>query len=91
VQDHHLEIGCAGHRCSRGVLPSYAQIINLSLAVVLRVNTKLLVSLTLSEVEGTSLKPLIIGAVRIQGVKVVDDIVRLAGSERLPGDILLLI
>ena len=91
MQDHHLEIGCAGHRCSRGELPSYAQIINLSLAVVLRVNTKLLISLTLSKVEGTSLKPLIIGAVRIQGVKVVDDIVRLAGSERLPGDVLLLI
>ena len=34
---------------------------------------------------------MIIGAVTILGIKVVDDIVRLARSERLPGDVLLLI
>jgi hypothetical protein len=34
---------------------------------------------------------LIIDAITILGVKVVDDVVRLAGSERLPGDVLLLI
>ena len=91
MQDHHLEIGYAEHRCSRGVLPSYAQIINLCLAVVLCVNTHLLISLTLSEVEDTGLKPLIIGAVTILSFKVVDDIVRLAGSEYLPSNVLLLI
>jgi hypothetical protein len=91
VQDHHLEVGNAEHRCARGVLSSDAQIINLCLPVVLCVNTQLLISLSMSEIEDTGLKPLIIGAVSILGVKVVDDIVRLAGSERLPSDVLLLI
>ena len=91
MQDHHLEVGNAEHRCARGVLSSDAQIINLCLPVVLCVNTQLLISLSMSEIEDTGLKPLIIGAVSILGVKVVDDIVRLAGSERLPSDVLLLI
>jgi hypothetical protein len=91
VQDYHLKVGDAVHRCARGVLSSNAHIINLSLAVDPRVNTQLLISLPLSEVEDTSLKTLRIGAITILGVKVVDNVVRLAGSESLPSDILLLI
>jgi hypothetical protein len=39
MQDHDLEEGDAEHRCARGVLPSYTHFVNLSLAVVLSVNT----------------------------------------------------
>jgi hypothetical protein len=91
MQDYHLKVGDAEHRCTRGVLSSDAHILNLSLAVVLRVNTQFLISLTLSEVEDTILKTFRIGAITIQGVKVVDDVVGLAWSERLPCDVLLLI
>jgi hypothetical protein len=91
VQDYHLEIGNAEHRGAGGVLASYTHIVNLSLAVVPSVNSQLLISLSLSEVEGTSLEPLRIGAITMLGVKVVDDIVRLARSECLPSDVLLLI
>ena len=91
MQDHHLEVCYAGHWCSRGVFTSYAQIINLSLVIVLRVNSQLLIFLSLSKVEYTGLKPLRIGSVSILGIKVVDNIVRLARSERLPCDVLLLI
>jgi hypothetical protein len=91
VQYYHLEVGNALHRCSRGVLPSYDHIINLNLRIVHSVNTKLLITLTLSKAEDTSLKLLRIGAVKILGVKVVDDVVRLTGKERLPSDVLLLI
>jgi hypothetical protein len=71
--------------------PSYAQIVNLCLIVVLCVNSQLLISLSLSEVEDTGLKPLRIEPVSILGVKVVDYVVRLAWSECLPSDIQLLI
>ena len=91
MQDYHLEIGNAEHRSAGGVLASNAHIVNLSLAVVRSVNSQLLISLSLSEVEETCLKPLIIGAVTMLGFNVVDDIVRLAGSKRLPSDVLLLI
>ena len=91
MQDYHLEVGNAEHRGAGGILASYTHIVNLSLAVVQSVNSQFLISLSLSEGEDTSLKPLIIGAVSILGVKVIDDIVRLAWSERLPSDVLLLI
>jgi hypothetical protein len=68
MQDYHLKVGDAEHRCTRGVLSSNVHIVNLSLAVVLRVNTQLLISLSLSEVEDTSLKTLRIGPITIQGV-----------------------
>jgi hypothetical protein len=91
MQDYNLKVGDAVHRCARGVLSSNAHIVNLSLAVVLRVNTQLLISLPLSEVEDIGLKTLRIGPITILGFKVVDNVVRLAGSESLPSDILLLI
>ena len=81
MQDYHLKVGNREHRCARGVLSSNAHIVNLSLAVVLRVNTQLLISLPLSEVEDIGLKTLIIGPITILGFKVVDNVVRLAGSE----------
>ena len=91
MQYHHFEVGKGRHRCARCVLPSYAHFVNLSLAVILCVQAQLLISLSLSEVEDTGLKPLRIRAITILGVKVVDYVVRLAGSEGLPSDVLLLI
>jgi hypothetical protein len=91
MQDYQFEVRKALHRSSRGVLSSNAHFINLSLAVVLRVNSHVLFSLPLSEVEDTSIKFLRIGTVTILGVKVVDDVERLTGNERLPSDVLLLI
>ena len=91
MQYYHLEVGNAEHRSAGGVLSSYTHIINLSLAIVPCVNIKLLISLSLSEVEDTSLKLLIIGAITMLDVKVIDNIVRLAWSKCNPSDVLLLI
>ena len=68
MQYHHFEVGNAEHRCARCVLPSYAQIVNFSLAVVSGVQTYFLISLSLREVEDIGLKPLRIGAITILGV-----------------------
>jgi hypothetical protein len=91
MQYHHFEVGKGRHRCARCVLPSYAHFVNLSLAVILCVQAQLLISLSLSEVEDTSLKLLRIGAITILGFEVINDVVRLARSESLPCDVLLLI
>jgi hypothetical protein len=67
MQYYHLEVGNAEHWCARCVLPSYAHIVNLGLAVVSSVNTQFLNSLSLSEVEDTGLKLLRIRAIASLG------------------------
>jgi hypothetical protein len=91
MQDYHLKVGDAGHRCARGVLPSNAHIVNVGLSVITSVNTQPFISLSLREVEDTSLKLLRIRAITILGFEVVNDVVRLARSESLPSDYLLLV